>query len=314
MKIRLSLYFFLSINFGQNLEVSFMRFYADDHDYVADNRLLATHRFGEPYLQVFYNDRKMPVVKEWINGDGESAKREILEYGKDKQLIRRYFLNPDQKPDSLIQFGKDEPWSEEFRKALGKQGRGYFDGQESKFILNETDQIESIQFSNVQGELYGEIEFIYDHLGFLSGEVWTSFPEIKVIRRFDYSIDLLTGRKEIWEYDQYGQEVSHAALTQPPAGQLYKTPPPRLGNRLDEVSILLEDIREKDLTIPFDVFIPKTNYDLMVLTNGDSLMIHLVEIGKQRVKFIIVGEKEELTMPKFRVKTITSKYGERIYP
>ena len=52
----------------------------------------------------------------------------------------------------------------------------------------------------------------------------------------------------------------------------------------------------------------------MILTNGDSLMIHLVELGIQRVKFIIVGEKDELTMPKFRVKSITSRYGERIYP
>ena len=28
----------------------------------------------------------------------------------------------------------------------------------------------------------------------------------------------------------------------------------------------------------------------------------------------LIGEKGELTMPKFRVKSITSKYGERIFP
>ncbi|MBN4081177.1 hypothetical protein JYT44_02310 [Caldithrix abyssi] len=314
MKFNSTLILLISVIFGQNKDVSFMRFYASDHDYMADNRLLATNRFEKPHIQVFYNDRKMPVLKEWIDPKGESIKREVLEYGDDKKLIRRYFLNPDQKPDSLIQFGMDEPWSDEFRKALDHQSRLYFDGQESKFILNESDQIESIRFTNVQGERYGEINFIYDHLGLLRGEVWSSFPDEKVIRRFAYSVDMLTGRKEIWEYDRHGQEVSHVALTRPPASQLYKTPPPRYGNRLDEISIILEDIREKKIDVPFDVFIPKTDYDLMVLTNGDSLMIHLVELGAQRVKFIIVGEKGELTMPKYRVESITSKYGERIYP
>ena len=125
---------------------------------------------------------------------------------------------------------------------------------------------------------------------------------------------MLTGKKEIWEYDAQGQEVSHVALTRPPAERLYKTPPPRTGNRLDEISIILEDIREKDLKIPFDVFIPKTNYDLMVLTNGDSLMINLLEIGDQRMTFQIVGEADTLVMPKFRVESIMSKYGERIFP
>jgi hypothetical protein len=208
----------------------------------------------------------------------------------------------------------EEPWSEEFRKESPKQIQGYYEGQESKFILNESDQIESIHFTDVRGDHYGKIDFIYDHLGLLNGELWISLPTEKTIRRFAYSIDMLTNRKEIWEFDHRGQEVSHVALVKPPADQLYKTPPPRYGNRLDEISIILEEIREKDLTVPFDVFIPKTDYDLMVLTNGDSLLIHLIELGNQRVTFILIGEKGELTMPKFRVQSITSKYGERIFP
>ncbi|MBC8345268.1 MAG: hypothetical protein ISR82_01410 [Candidatus Marinimicrobia bacterium] len=314
MKIISTLLITASFLIGQNIEVSFMRFYANDHDYLADNRLLATDRFEKPHLQVFYNEKKMAIMKEWINAGGESLKREVLEYGKDKMLSRRYFLNKDQKPDSLIQYGLDEPWSDEFRKETPKQNQGYYEGQESKFILNESDQIESIHFTDVRGDRYGKINFIYDHLGLLKGEIWKSLPSEKIIRRFAYSVDMLTNRKEIWEFDQHGQEVSHVALVQPVADQLYKTPPPRYGNRLDEISIILEEIREKDLSVPFGVFIPKTDYDLMVLTNGDSLMIHLVEMGDQRVKFKIVGEKSELTMPKFRVESITSKYGERIYP
>ena len=296
-----------------NYEISFVRFYANESDYISDIRLLATQRFAQSHMQVFYNDQKIPQIKEWLDDKGETIKWEFLDY-KEKRLIRRYFLNIDQKPDSLIQFGQDEPWSQEFRKSYDKSSRQYYEGQESKFILNESSQIDLIQFTNVQGKLYGEIDFIYNHLGLLIGEVWRELPSQKIVRRFAYSIDMLTMKKEIWEYDKNGQEVSYVVLIQPPADELYKTLPPRFGNRLDEISVLLEDIRSRDIKIPFDVFIPKTDYDLMILTNNDSLMVEIIELGQQKVTFKIIGESDQLTMPKIRVKSITSKYGERIFP
>ena len=296
-----------------NYEISFVRFYANESDYISDIRLLATQRFDQSHMQVFYNDQKIPQIKEWLDDKGETIKWEVLDY-KEKRLIRRYFLNIDQKPDSLIQFGQDEPWAQEFRKSYDKSNRQYYEGQESKFILNESSQIDLIQFTNVQGKLYGEIDFIYNHLGLLIGEVWRELPSQKIVRRFAYSIDMLTMKKEIWEYDKNGQEVSYVVLIQPPADELYKTLPPRFGNRLDEISVLLEDIRSRDIKIPFDVFIPKTDYDLMILTNNDSLMVEIIELGQQKVTFKIIGESDQLTMPKIRVKSITSKYGERIFP
>ena len=296
-----------------NYEISFVRFYANESDYISDIRLLATQRFAQSHMQVFYNDQKIPQIKEWLDDKGETIKWEVLDY-KEKRLIRRYFLNIDQKPDRLIQFGQDEPWSQEFRKSYDKSNRQYYEGQESKFILNESSQIDLIQFTNVQGKLYGEIDFIYNHLGLLIGEVWRELPSQKIVRRFAYSIDMLTMKKEIWEYDKNGQEVSYVVLIQPPADELYKTLPPRFGNRLDEISVLLEDIRSRDIKIPFDVFIPKTDYDLMILTNNDSLMVEIIELGQQKVTFKIIGESDQLTMPKIRVKSITSKYGERIFP
>jgi len=296
-----------------NYEISFVRFYANESDYISDIRLLATQRFAQSHMQVFYNDQKIPQIKEWLDDKGETIKWEVLDY-KEKRLIRRYFLNIDQKPDSLIQFGQDEPWSQEFRKSYDKSNRQYYEGQESKFILNESSQIDLIQFTNVQGKLYGEIDFIYNHLGLLIGEVWRELPSQKIVRRFAYSIDMLTMKKEIWEYDKNGQEVSYVVLIQPPADELYKTLPPRFGNRLDEISVLLEDIRSRDIKIPFDVFIPKTDYDLMILTNNDSLMVEIIELGQQKVTFKIIGESDQFTMPKIRVKSITSKYGERIFP
>lgn len=306
------LFLIIGLCFGQ--QVSFMRFYANEHDYLADDRLLSTERFNKPYIQVFYNDKKIPLIREAIDSEGEIVSREVFEYNNKNKLIRRFFLDVDQNPDSLIQYGINEPWSEEFRKALNDKSQGYFIGQESKFIINNSNQIKKITFKNVQGFNYGEITFIYDHLGLIKGESWSMLPEQIKIRQFAYSFDMLTGRKEVWEYGENGQEVSHVALTQPPADQLYKTLPPRTGNRLDEISIILEDIRSQDLEIPFDVFIPKTDHDLMVLTNNDSLMINLLNIGSQRITFKIIGDTSELTMPIFRVKNIISKYGESIYP
>ena len=119
-----------------NYEISFVRFYANESDYISDIRLLATQRFAQSHMQVFYNDQKIPQIKEWLDDKGETIKWEVLDY-KEKRLIRRYFLNIDQKPDSLIQFGQDEPWSQEFRKSYDKSNRQYYEGQESKFILND---------------------------------------------------------------------------------------------------------------------------------------------------------------------------------
>jgi len=309
---KIFIFIIFSICYGQ--QISFMRFYANDHDYLSDNRLLATERFNKPYIQVFYNDNKVPIIREFIDLEENLVNKEIFEYKNEKILIRRYFLDSEQNPDSLIQYGIEEPWSLEFRKVIKDRTKNYFEGQESKFILNSSDQIQKIVFSNVQGFDYGEIKFIYDHLGLLKGEIWITLPNKTIIRRFLYDVDMLTGRKEIWEYGKNGQEISHVALTQPPASTLYKTPPPRIGNRLDEISIILEDIRSQDIDIPFDVFIPKTDFDLMVLTNTDSLMIDLLNINSKRVTFKIIGDTSALTMPIFRVESITSKYGERIYP
>lgn len=306
------IFILLSICYGQ--QISFIRFYANNHDYLSDNRLLATARFNKPYIQVFYNDNKVPIIREFIDSEGNLVNKEIFEYENEKILIRRYFLDHELKPDSLIQYGVDEPWSLEFQKVIKDKNKYYFEGQESKFILNSSNQIKKIVFSNVQGLDYGEIKFIYDHLGFLKGESWITLPSKITIRRFLYDVDMLTGRKEIWEYGENGQEISHVALTQPPASTLYKTPPPRFGNRLDEISIILEDIISLDIDIPFDVFIPKTDFDLMILTNTDSLMIDLININSNQVIFKIIGDTNSLTMPVFRVKSITSKYGERIYP
>lgn len=314
MECRAAIFFLLILQAlnGQS-DISFMRFYKNDKDFISDLRLLATDRFQRSHLQVFYDSNKNPLIKEWVNTSGDVVKKEILEHDN-KKLVRKYYFSIDQRVDSVKYFGKNEPWSIEFRKVLSKNNHDYALDQQTTFTLNASSQFEYITFNSVQGNKYGKIDFIYNHLGFLVGEIWRKFPEDKIVRKYSYSVDILTGKKEIREFNQNSEQISYIVLSQAPAESLYKTPPPRTGNNLDEISILLEDIKSKNLRIPFDVFIPKTDYDLMVLSNGDSLMIERMQMRQQDVIFNIAGEKSQLTIPKSRVKNIFSKYGELIYP
>ena len=141
---KIFIFIIFSICYGQ--QISFMRFYANDHDYLSDNRLLATERFNKPNIQVFYNDNKVPIIREFIDLEENLVNKEIFEYKNEKILIRRYFLDSEQNPDSLIQYGIEEPWSLEFRKVIKDRTKNYFEGQESKFILNSSDQIQKIVF------------------------------------------------------------------------------------------------------------------------------------------------------------------------
>ena len=56
---------------------------------------MASERFGDPHIQVFYNNQKLPIIKEWVDEKGETNRKEVLEYDG-KTLIRCYFLNLDQ--------------------------------------------------------------------------------------------------------------------------------------------------------------------------------------------------------------------------
>ena len=315
MVCKVALFFFFAMQaISAQLDISFMRFYKNDKDFISDVRLLATGRFNQSHLQVFYDLNKNPLIKEWVDSSGDVINREILQYNENKKLIRKYYTGIDQQIDSVKYFGENEPWSIEFRKALKENSHDYFQNQQTLFKLNASSQFEFMEFRTVQGNIYGKIEFIYNHIGFLVGEVWKAFPENTIVRKYVYSVDILTGKKEIREFNQSSEQISYVVLSQPSADSLYKTPPPRFGNNLDEISILLEDIENKNLRIPFEVFIPKTDYDLMVLTNGDSLMIEGAILRQQHVLFNIAGEKPQLTIPKSRIKSIISKYGEPIYP
>ena len=71
-----SLLLIISLTFGQD-RISFVRFYLNEQNYRSDIRLMASERHGQPYIQVFYNDLKMPIIKEWIDQREKQIKRKF---------------------------------------------------------------------------------------------------------------------------------------------------------------------------------------------------------------------------------------------
>ncbi|MEE8437190.1 MAG: hypothetical protein V3S22_02505 [Candidatus Neomarinimicrobiota bacterium] len=266
------------------------------------------------HLQVFFNDQKLPVLKEWVKSSGTVIKSEILEYDLEKKLLRRYVLNENLRAQEIIQFGA-EPWSFEFRKVTSKAGTKLdYSEQSSHFSVDDENRINLVQFITVGGHVYGEIQFYYDHLGMLIGENWRTLPNRRSVRKFAYAYDLLSHEREIWEYGSGGEEISHVSMSFADQDSLYKYPAPRTGNRLDEVALILDDIKNLEIIIPEFVFIPKYEHDIMILLSGERIDIDFITIQNKIVQFSMAGEDEKLSLPLGRVSTITNKFGEKIFP
>ena len=79
MVCRASLLFFLVMQtISAQLDISFMRFYKNDKDFMSDGRWLATARFYQSHMHVFYDLNKNPLIKEGVDSSGEVINREIL--------------------------------------------------------------------------------------------------------------------------------------------------------------------------------------------------------------------------------------------
>jgi hypothetical protein len=172
----------------------------------------------------------------------------------------------------------------------------------------------------VDGQKYGQIELDYDYLGNLKEERWRDLPSARVIRRFRYKFEHMYNYIEphiviqIWEFGHDGELISHVAVDQAPADQLYKTPPPRTHNTLDEVDIIAKEIKERRIIMPYASIIPRTEYDELILVNGDRILVDFIDISDNGIKFRMDQENDLLTMPIHRVRTLRSRMGDVIYP
>ena len=311
----------LSFLIGQSEDVSYVRYFKDDHNFLSNLSMMSTSRRGVSYLTVSYNDRDLPVKIERITAKGTTEKQEILKYNDTGKLIERGEYTEKWKYLNLTVIGDSEPWSQEFRAwRLPRNEPLTFTDQRTYFTIQDGIQISKIVFETVDGQKYGQVELDYDYLGSLKEERWRDLPSARIIRRFKYKFDLMTefiqshAVVQIWEFGHDGKLISHVAIDQAPSDQLYKTPPPRSHNTLDEVDIIAREIKESRIIVPHGGIIPRTTWDELIMVTGDRLSVDFVNMTDNGIKFRMESERDILTIPFHRVRSLTSRVGDVIYP
>ena len=296
-------------------EISYIRYYANEKDFIANVPMKSTSRRGFDHLTAYFNDYNLPVKLEYYISNGSLTKREIMEYNDDKVLVRKGEVNSEGKFLKLVVFSNDEPWSIEFQKSnFIKDEYINFTDQRSTFIIPRGEQVTQIIFETIDGKKYGKIELGYDYLNFLSEERWRVLPSGEVIRKFKYKFDLLSNVTQIWEYGKNNELISEVALDMIPADQLYRTPPPRTGNILDEYDIIKKEIEDKRIISSSNPIIPHTNLDQLVLKTGQSLEVDFVGTNQNGIQFRLNENDGLLTVPFSNVRSLTSRTGDVIYP
>ena len=296
-------------------DISYIRYYANEKDFIANVPIKSTSRRGFDHLTAYFNDYNLPVKLEYYMSNGSLKKREIMEYNGDKVLVRKGEVNSEGKFLKLVVFSNDEPWSIEFQKSnFIKDEYINFNDQRSTFIIPRGEQVTQIIFETIDGKKYGKIELDYDYLNFLSEERWRALPSGKIIRKFKYKFDLMSNITQIWEYGKNNELISEVALDMVPADQLYRTPPPRTGNILDEYDIIKKEIEDKRIISSNNPIIPHTNFDQLVLKTGQSLDIDFVGTNQNGIQFRLNDNDGLLTVPFSNVRSLTSRMGDVIYP
>ena len=303
------------------LDVAYVRYFQDDHNFLSNLSMMSTSRRGVAHLAVSYNEKDLPIKIERITAKGNIEKREMLKYDETGKLIERGEYTDKWKYLNLTVIGDNEPWSQEFRAwrfAINEPLT--FTDQRTYFTIQDGIQISKIVFETVDGQKYGQVELDYDYLGSLKEERWRDLPSARIIRRFKYKFDLLTefiqshAVVQIWEFGYDDALISHVAIDQAPSDQLYKTPPPRSHNTLDEVDIIAREIKESRIIVPHGAFIPRTTWDELIMVTGDRLMVDFVNMTDNGIKFRMENERDILTVPFHRVRSLTSRMGDVIYP
>ena len=307
--------FLVTLQFSIANEISYLRYYANEKDFIANVPMKATNRRGYDHLTAYFNDRNLPIKLEYYISNGSLKKREIMEYNSDKVLIQKGEVNSKGEFLKLVVYSNNEPWSIEFQKSnyIDKEEINFVD-QRSTFIIPRGKQITQIIFETIDGMKYGKIELEYDYLSYLSEERWRALPSGEIIRRFNYKFDLMSNVTQIWEFGKNNELISEVALDMVPADQLYRTPPPRTGNVLDEYDIIRREIKEKRIISPNTSFIPSTKFDQLVLKSGQSFEVDFIGANTNGIQFRLLDNNGLLTIPFDNVRSLTSRMGDVIYP
>ena len=304
--------FIFSFIFGD--EIIFIRYFLSEKDFISNITLNATKRRGIEHIAAYYNNKNLAVKLEYFSNNGILKKKMILEYDQHNQLSRKGHINENSDYIDLIIYGDEEPWSREFRKwQYDVKTSLTFEDQKTLFTIPEGRRVKKIIFETVDGVNYGQIDLEYDYLNFLSEERWREMPSGKIIRTYKYKVDIMADVTQIWEYGRSDSLISSVALDKAPEDQLYKTPPPRLGNTLDEVDLLTKEILAKKVITNFDPLINSTYYDKMILFSGDMIQVDFVSFSDGLIRFRMPKQEGLLTISISKVESLTSRVGDVIY-
>ena len=145
-------------------DISFIRYYANDKDFIANVPMKASNRRGYDHIAAYFNDRNLPVKVEYYLSNGSLNKREVMEYNKEKELIRKGEVNSKGQYIKLVVYSNNEPWSQEYQKSnYSKKERINFTDQRSTFLIPRGEHVTQIIFETVDGLQYGKIELDYDY-------------------------------------------------------------------------------------------------------------------------------------------------------
>ena len=97
------------------LDVAYVRYFQDDHNFLSNLSMMSTSRRGVAHLAVSYNEKDLPIKIERITAKGNIEKREMLKYDETGKLIERGEYTDKWKYLNLTVIGDNEPWSQEFR-------------------------------------------------------------------------------------------------------------------------------------------------------------------------------------------------------
>ena len=66
--------------------------------------------------------------------------------------------------------------------------------------------------------------------------------------------------------------------------------------------------------MPHGGIIPRTEWEELIMVNGERLLVDFIDVSENGVQFRMEQENDILTIPIHRVRSLTSRMGDVIYP
>ena len=309
MRFLVPLLLMVSSVVGVTQEVSYVRYYGNEQDFLKGIRLPATERMRSAHIRCLYDREDRVLSKAHISASGIVVQEEIYEYDARGNLVRRSIRDASGNAKKMYVYGDDEEISNTFiAYAFPNRSPKEFRDRVTTYDYLSDGHVKGYYFRSVDDTDLGAIHYEYFDSGLVKEERWIKQPGNKTIRLFSYQYEPKSRHYELTEYDSTGTRISQVRLVLPPETDRQrsvptsvKTPSPVSKNILEESSEIIEDILRR-------------NPDIIYLKRGDTLHVDILKITATSVRFKLHGQQDMLTMPLSSVGEIERRDGEIIYP